>query len=304
MASSRTGIATETLRAWERRYGFPIPERRAGGSRLYSEADIAKLQLLASALAAGFRPGDVVHLELVELQRLTERAAKDSGARQPVSTAAAPLDDGVAHVMDALQRDDAIAVRALLHALALQLGPRDFVTECAHPLIVRVGAAWAEGLLDVRHEHLASATLQTELRSVLASLAEPAGAKVVLLTTLPEEPHSLPLDLIAVYLAAHGIAPRLLGPCTPADQIVAAAVAFRADAVGVSVSVEAPSSSTRHELQSLRSTLPARVPLWVGGSGARTLAPTTLRVRVVDSWRLLDETVRALGETEPPRLRP
>lgn len=134
-----------------------------------------------------------------------------------------------------------------------------------------MGAAWAEGLLDVRHEHLASATLQTELRSVLASLAEPAGAKVVLLTTLPEEPRSLPLD-----------------------QIVAAAVAYRADAVGVSVSVEAPSSSTRQELQSLRSTLPARVPLWVGGSGARTLAPTTLRVRVVDSWPLLDQTVRAL----------
>ena len=35
-----TGIAADTLRAWERRYGLPMPQRSAGGHRLYSQRDI------------------------------------------------------------------------------------------------------------------------------------------------------------------------------------------------------------------------------------------------------------------------
>ncbi|MDV7400978.1 MerR family transcriptional regulator, partial [Arthrospira platensis SPKY1] len=35
-----TGIKPHTLRAWERRYGLPQPERTPGGHRLYSQRDI------------------------------------------------------------------------------------------------------------------------------------------------------------------------------------------------------------------------------------------------------------------------
>ena len=292
VAAVRTGIAEETLRAWERRYGFPKPARRAGGSRLYSEADIDKLQLLGRAIAAGFRPGDVVRLPEDELRRITDSAVRDAGEHRRAPARSGQ--DAVGRIMEALRDDDAAEVASLLRESAAALGPKDFVIECAHPLIVRVGAAWAEGLLDVRHEHLASAYLQTELRSMLAQCREQARARVVLLTTLPEEPHSLPLDLVAVYLGSLGAAPRLLGASTPADQIAAAAVALRADAVGISVSSEAPRSSTQQELRALRAALPAHVHLWVGGSGARTTAPTTLHVRVVDSWPRIDDALRTL----------
>ncbi len=42
----RTGIAAATLRAWERRYGLPSPDRSGQGYRLYSERDIAMLDWL------------------------------------------------------------------------------------------------------------------------------------------------------------------------------------------------------------------------------------------------------------------
>ena len=35
-----TGLKPDTLRAWERRYGMPQPERTEGGHRLYSQQDI------------------------------------------------------------------------------------------------------------------------------------------------------------------------------------------------------------------------------------------------------------------------
>ena len=37
---NQTGIAADTLRAWERRYGLPVPQRTQGGHRMYSERDI------------------------------------------------------------------------------------------------------------------------------------------------------------------------------------------------------------------------------------------------------------------------
>ena len=39
--SQMTGIPAATLRAWERRYGFPEPERTQSSYRLYSEQDIS-----------------------------------------------------------------------------------------------------------------------------------------------------------------------------------------------------------------------------------------------------------------------
>jgi DNA-binding transcriptional MerR regulator len=38
--AARTGIAVPTLRAWERRYGLPVPVRLPGGHRRYTQRDV------------------------------------------------------------------------------------------------------------------------------------------------------------------------------------------------------------------------------------------------------------------------
>jgi MerR family transcriptional regulator, light-induced transcriptional regulator len=40
----RTGIAAGTIRMWEQRYGFPVPERTSAGYRVYSEDDVEALR--------------------------------------------------------------------------------------------------------------------------------------------------------------------------------------------------------------------------------------------------------------------
>ncbi len=42
--AERTGIAAGTIRMWEQRYGFPVPERTAAGYRRYTEADVETLR--------------------------------------------------------------------------------------------------------------------------------------------------------------------------------------------------------------------------------------------------------------------
>ncbi|HTX30460.1 MAG TPA: DICT sensory domain-containing protein [Solirubrobacteraceae bacterium] len=49
----RTGVAEATLRMWERRYGFPAPERLASGHRRYSEREIELIRAVATKRAAG-----------------------------------------------------------------------------------------------------------------------------------------------------------------------------------------------------------------------------------------------------------
>jgi MerR family transcriptional regulator, light-induced transcriptional regulator len=49
----RTGVAQATLRIWERRYGFPAPERLASGHRRYSEREIELIRAVAAKRAAG-----------------------------------------------------------------------------------------------------------------------------------------------------------------------------------------------------------------------------------------------------------
>lgn len=49
----RTGVAEATLRMWERRYGFPTPERLASGHRRYREHEIELVRAVGAKRAAG-----------------------------------------------------------------------------------------------------------------------------------------------------------------------------------------------------------------------------------------------------------
>ena len=51
--ADRTGIPEGTLRMWERRHGFPVPERLPKGHRRYSKRDIELVRRVASERAAG-----------------------------------------------------------------------------------------------------------------------------------------------------------------------------------------------------------------------------------------------------------
>jgi DICT domain-containing protein len=50
---TRTGVAEATLRVWERRHGFPAPQRLPGGHRRYSERDVDLIRRVAAERDAG-----------------------------------------------------------------------------------------------------------------------------------------------------------------------------------------------------------------------------------------------------------
>jgi methanogenic corrinoid protein MtbC1 len=290
VASRMTGLPADTLRIWERRYGFPRPERSGRGTSAYREEDITALRLIAQALKAGFRPGDVVGRPVEELAGLVRAAAAATPQEAPVTASVEP-------VLAALARDDLGAVRAGLRSAAVTLGPERFVKEMAHPLAVQAGEGWAAGRLSVRQEHLLTALLSDQLR-LLASAQEESGRRpVVVLTTLPGELHDLGLQMVALILSLRGATPRYLGAQTPPEEVAGAAQALGAEVVGLGVSPSADPVEAARLVRQLLDGLPRRVRLWLGGAGAPRLGLAPHEARLVTTWEQLDEALaEALGQ--------
>jgi DNA-binding transcriptional MerR regulator len=287
VASRLSSVPIETLRVWERRYGFPRPARSGTGQRrLYSDEDIARLRWIASAIELGYRIGDVVQKPIAELERLVQAERREAAPEARPAT-------NVERLIELLLADDASAIDAELRAAAAVLGPRRFVVELAQPLAAEVGKRWESGELEVHHEHLMSECVETQLRQQLAAFQDVDGSPRVLLATLPDELHALGLAMVALYLAVSAAKPRLLGATTPPDQIAAAARALDTTAVGIAVASSANRAAGRHVAE-LIELLPRSLPLWIGGAGARSLrVEPSANVRIVESWADLDRALEA-----------
>ena len=284
VVSELTRLPMGTLRAWERRYGFPRPQRRRDSNRrLYSSEQLSRLRQIAQLVERGYRPSDVIHKSESELSKLLGAIADT----EPVVTVAAAV-GGVPALLELLAADDAKGLEVQLRLAAAAFGPKRFVTELAHPLAQAVGDAWARGQLEIRHEHLMTECLTTQLRALLAAHQDVDGAPHVVLGTLPGEDHTLGLQMVAVYLTLSAAKPRLLGANTPPDQIVSAAKALGASVVGIAVSPVAELGATRRHLRRVAASLPPTTALWVGGAGASRLGRLPASAELVLGWTAID----------------
>jgi DNA-binding transcriptional MerR regulator/methylmalonyl-CoA mutase cobalamin-binding subunit len=256
-----TGLSKDTLRVWERRYGFPKPRRDPLGERLYPVIQVEKLRVIKRLLDAGHRPGRVVARPLDEL-----RALADGSGRAGASAPHEAPDAEFMRLLQVLRGHDAAALTRELSLAQARLGLRGFVIQVAAPLSARVGEAWMRGEMRVFEEHLFTECLQTVLHAALGSLPPGQGTPRVLLATLPGEPHGLGLLMAQSVLAVEGCACLSLGVQVPLADLVDAAESWRADVVALSVTGSVKRNQVLAGLQQLRAQLPGRIALWVGGA--------------------------------------
>jgi methanogenic corrinoid protein MtbC1 len=253
----------ETLRTWERRYGYPRPERKPSGHRLYPASAIPRLRRIAEVLARGHRPAEVVTAPEAMLAALLD-ASPAAPARGPADAGPDPAQD---EVLAAVARFDAEMMTRVLLAEWAMRGPLPFVEQRVAPLVRAVGDAWEAGRLDIRHEHFFSERLEDVLRSVRMPWEERARGPLVVLATLPGESHGLGLQMAAVVLATAGCRLLYLGTEVPVPELVAVARDLGARAVGVSVSTATGGPAATRQIARLRGLLPRRVALLAGGTG-------------------------------------
>ena len=290
-----TGLSKDTLRMWERRYGFPAPLRNAADERLYPAEQVHKLQLLRRLMMQGHRPGRIVALPREQLEAMAPRATAASVAAAGAGAGAGP---GLGHWLALLRSHDAERLRRELQQAQIRLGLERFVTELVAPLTHEVGEAWMRGELQVFEEHLYSETMHRVLRGAIAALSaaeSPARERPrVLLTTMAQEPHGLGLLMAEAMMSLEGCHCVSLGVQTPLADMLLAVKAHRADVLALSFSAQPARAQVRDTLSALRSALPDAVEIWAGGSspalsrppaGVQVLRTLQALPRHVAEWR-------------------
>ena len=298
---ARTGLTADLLRAWERRYGVVHPARSAGGQRLYSEEDVARLTLIRRATLRGHSIGELARLDVPALEALLEAPSRTSGAPSRAATAA-EVETLVDAALAAAERLDAPALEGVLKRGALALGGGALVDDVVARFLHRVGERWHEGTLSPAHEHLASATV----RRVLAWVAEtyeggdpPSRAPWLVVATPAGELHEFGAMLVAAAAAEEGWRVVYLGASLPASHVAAAAEQVGARAVALSVVHADGAEGEGSALDELRATaraLPRGAALLVGGAAAGRHAEALgeLGARVLPDIPALRRTLRTL----------
>lgn len=289
-----TGLSKDVLRVWERRYGFPVPERDANGERLYPADQVERLRLIKRLMDQGHRPGKLFSATAEELASLGPRSQKRREQVPAVDNT--ELDE----LMKLIKQHDAAGYQqAMLQRVARQ-GLQGFVQDTVAPLTRRVGEAWEDGSFEVFEEHLFTELTKRLMRQAISTL--PAGRRQprVLLTSVPDELHVLGLLMVETLFALEGAECIPLGTQMPLLEIAHAAEAHRADIVALSFSVAFPQRQIAPLLEQLRQLLPESCALWAGGQGIGRLpaiagtqfAPTLeAALALLGDWRQAHTTV-------------
>ena len=261
------GLSKDVLRVWERRYGFPAPDRDAHGERQYPLDQVERLRLIKRLMDQGQRPGRLVSASMDDLNALA--SARPSAPLPPGHGAQAEALDSM---ISLIKEHDASGYAQALQQRLARDGLQRFVQDTMAPLTAMIGQAWEDGRVEVFEEHLFTELSSRVLRQAIANVTG-GQAPRVLLTSLPEEPHGLGLLMVEGVLSIEGAHCIPLGTQMPMLSITDAARAHRADVVALSFSAAFPARLIPSLLTQLRGLLPSQVALWAGGSGVARLAP-------------------------------
>ncbi len=213
-----TGLKADTLRAWERRYGLPDPERSAGGHRLFSQKDIDTLKWLIARQEEGLSIS-----RAVELWRNIDEQGQDPLQVMPL----APTPDkrqfkpGVA--VDELRHAWIQACKAFDENRAEQLLSQAFAqfppeTVCLDVLVrglSEIGDGWYQGDISVQQEHLASSLAVRRIEALLTAAPPPSYPGTILVLCPPDDEHTFSPLVLTYLLRRRGRMAVFLGANVP-----------------------------------------------------------------------------------------
>jgi DNA-binding transcriptional MerR regulator len=261
-AARRTGVASITLRAWERRYGVPRPVRTPAGYRLYNARDLRDVAALIAYRDSGIATRQAAFL--VSRQRTLSVDGASSprvvGWRRRLEAACIRFDDP--------------AASAVIGEASTLLPTSELLRHVVFPVVASLGEGRDSGVISISQEHFAS-----ELARRLVSRLDPAVAGkpargLVLTGCAPGELHELGLLSVVCQLRDAGRRVVHLGPNVPVPAFLSTLDAVRPRTAIVAVTLD----THLKEWRMRRSEVEARARrgvrfVWAGpGSGAAARA--------------------------------
>jgi methanogenic corrinoid protein MtbC1 len=252
--SKLTGISCHTLRVWERRYGFPVPERSPSGHRRYERTQV---QLLC---------------RLTELNR---------ASRQPISELISRLNAGILeHGEGPLPAhngcDEELRVRLVSRliagesegaereyaAFASRLDPLGLVNQVIHPALIEAGEGWFRQSYAMYEERLITVFLRRKLGELIeaARQANTQPKHSVITGTVQGDRHEGGVLIFNLVMELRGWRVHNLGVDLPVREYLSAVHRLRPSALALSFILSRNIKKRFQELQKIQS-----IPVFVGG---------------------------------------
>ncbi len=249
--SKLTGIGCHALRVWERRYGFPRPERSASGHRRYGSDTVRILVAVSREIREGATIGDLM-------------ARVRDGTLDLEVAPAEPVGSGFASsgLLDRLGEGDLPAAEEEYRRATQGLAPVDCVRRVIEPGLVEAGERWFRGDCEIYQEHFISNFLRRKLQILVDEAqrvnASPTGS--VLVGTVQGDRHEGGVLMLCLLLETAGWRAISLGVDLPTREIQKAVEAIRPDAVCISFALSRNINKRFDELGKVHG-----APVFVGG---------------------------------------
>ena len=260
--SRLTGLSADVVRVWERRYGAIKPLRSEGGSRLYSDADIARLRRLRQAVELGHAIGQVAKLPETELDNLSARQRAMVAVDQEDADPYAMTRE---RFLEAINRFDVVGADDEISRAATLYPPRVIVKSIVSPLLREIGDRWAHRDFGIAQEHIATNLLRNLLSSLFRLYPPDDAAETIVMATTAGERHEFGILISALIAATRGWRVVYLGVDLPATEIIRTVKTVRARVLALSV-VNSLNQQTGEDLNLIAASLPQTTRVWIGGA--------------------------------------
>jgi len=261
----RTGVPATTIRAWERRYGYPKPHRDTGGQRLYSEHDIQAIDWLLDQTNHG-----VAISRAVEMLR-GGHAGPEILVAQVASRGGRSFEALRAELGQALLTLDVDRGELILSEAFALFSVEDVCLHLLQPLLVEVGDRWHAGELSVAEEHYVSSFVRGKLFSLLEAYQAPdSRGPLVFTACAPDEWHEVGILIVSIFLARRGYAVRYLGPNLPLEGLAAIVARHHPAVVALSAQSRDSARKLRGASRVLQEGAPPHPRLVFGGQAFNT----------------------------------
>ena len=254
-----TGLSIDVVRVWERRYGAVRPARSAGGTRLYSDADVLRLRRLRQAVEQGYGIGQAARLSETELDELIEDARESIDAPDPHGVVRGRFIEAV-QTMDVVAADQELARGATLFPV------RDYVKKIVMPIRNEISERRVNNDFGLVNERVASGLLRNTLSSLLRLYPASENAETLVLATTLCERDEFGLLVAALLAAMHGWRVVYLGADLPAVEIAHAVRLTNARVLALSLATE--HSPAGEELEAISTLVSASTRIWIYGAEA------------------------------------
>lgn len=260
-----TGLKADVLRAWEKRYDLPKPQRSQGGHRLYSQYDIETIKWLRARQAEGLSIS-----RAVELWREITAAGQDPlieyGAPLPYQESAKKPDANLEVLRSqwleaCLAYNGELAEQILNQAFAIYT-VETVCTEILQQGLNYIGASWYSGSATVQQEHFISALATRRIEALIQATPNPTREQTVIIGCPPGELHTFPALLMDLFLRRRGWRVVYLGADVPLDQLTETALKIRPNIVVLSAQQLTTAATLRVVAQSFQQ---QHIPLAYGG---------------------------------------